>query len=211
MSFDMDIDIDSIMKSVVAFTKTPEGKALIQDALLDIARGNIDAGASSSGGDVSRGAPLTPELMEEAANKMIHVMATTAGDPGYGLPPSVIRHFEYLESGKPIEFGLDNGGVEFHVNLYFMDDLSRPSLIAVGKHSKGNRTGPGVDDIVSLFNEGYDARKTVYGIWEGHNDDNPIPSLSHRDPLHFIEQAVSDFNGNYGAKYGCEAKVIIDE
>ena len=49
----------------------------------------------------------------------------------------------------------------------------------------------GVDNIVALFNNGYSARNTVYGLWHG----SKIKSLQSRDGLRFIQAAKQSFEG----------------
>ena len=49
----------------------------------------------------------------------------------------------------------------------------------------------GVDNIVALFNNGYQASNTVYGSWHG----KKIKSLQARDGLHFVQAAQRSFEG----------------
>ena len=51
----------------------------------------------------------------------------------------------------------------------------------------------GVDNIVKLLNDGYVAKKSVYGYWHG----TPIWSKSIRDGAHFIEDSKSKFMTKY--------------
>lgn len=52
----------------------------------------------------------------------------------------------------------------------------------------------GVENIVLLFDKGYDTGgKKVRGIWEGHTD-KEIWSLAHRDGQHFMQDFVDTFN-----------------
>lgn len=61
----------------------------------------------------------------------------------------------------------------------------------------------GVTNIVALLNNGYHASKYVYGNWHGEN----IRSLKDRKGLHFMQDAIKEFNAKYGAKYGCKAEL----
>ena len=72
-----------------------------------------------------------------------------------------------------------------------------------------------------MLNNGYNAKGYVYGWWEGHEptEDNAyrsgwtgsgstdayIRSRKDREGLQFIQQAVQDFNGNYGSDYNVVA------
>lgn len=62
----------------------------------------------------------------------------------------------------------------------------RPSLIP-------ERYG-GVTDMFALFNNGYSASNRVYGMWHGEH----IGSLTSREPLHFIQDAVDGLSGGDG-------------
>lgn len=61
----------------------------------------------------------------------------------------------------------------------------------------------GVDNIVALFNNGYKASDYVYGNWHG----NRVRSTISRPGLNFMQEAVSDFNGGYGAANDIVAKL----
>ena len=148
---------------------------------------------------------LTEDKMWEAVSKFLYVMRVTAAE--YGLPESVMEHINGLESAGQIRKTPDG----YEIALYFEGDLHRDSL--------DNDLGyEGVDNIVALFNNGYHARNYVYGWWEGHKatgdgvlrsgvgtDFAWVRSKKEREPLHFIQQAVHDFNVNYGADYGVTA------
>ena len=49
----------------------------------------------------------------------------------------------------------------------------------------------GVDNIIALFNNGYSASNTVYGLWHGKR----IKSLQSRDGLRFVQAAKRSFEG----------------
>ena len=59
----------------------------------------------------------------------------------------------------------------------------------------------GVDNIIALFNNGYNAYKSIGGYWHG----DYITSLQRREALHFIQNAINDFNTRYGKQYKCNA------
>ena len=71
---------------------------------------------------------------------------------------------------------------------------------------------------MALLNNGYHAKDYVYGDWDGHSPTGEskfdgrsidtsayIRSRKDREGLQFIQQAVRDFNGNYGADYNVTA------
>lgn len=69
----------------------------------------------------------------------------------------------------------------------------------------------------------YHAQNYVYGWWDNHSpsgaaighslyNDNYawVRSKKERDALKFIQQAISDFNGNYGSEYNITAVIAAD-
>ena len=196
----MAVNLDSIMKKVDRFSKSVEGKKRIQ-AVLD--RYKKEGVRKTAAGDVI----VTEDMMHEAAAKLIHVLRQTAA--GFGLPASVMEHFDSLDASNPIE--MPDGSTVMYI--YFVDNLHRESL---DPDSYG-----GVDNIIAVLNNGYSAGDYVYGWWEGHEptENNAyrsgwtggrlgrayIRSRKDREGLRFIQQAISDFNGNYGSDYNVTA------
>lgn len=207
------IDMSSIMKKVGAYAKSPDGIKR-QTAVLDKYR---KEGVRKTGtGD----RVITTTDMEDAAAKLALMITNAArsyaGMSGSGgIPPSVMSLIETLDYTKPME--MSDGS--YVVNLYFCladrDALYRPSLLD---------TYGGIDNIIALFNSGYNASDYVYGYWDNHQytgewnilRQNPfsdfayIRSRKERDGLYFMQSGVDDFNGNYGSYYGANA-VLGDE
>lgn len=196
------INLDSIMKKVTAYSRTDSGKAKMREVIQKYrAEGTGNTGA---GGKV-----MTEADMWTAASKMIAVLRSTA--QSYGLPASVMRHFDSLECSKIYEMP-DGSSV---IYIYFEDELHRDSLYPEGYD--------GVQNIIALLNNGYHAKDYVYGSWEGHSPTGEskldgrsidtsayIRSRKDREGLQFIQQAISDFNGNYGADYNVTAVASDD-
>lgn len=194
----MNINIDSIMSKVSAYAQSSAGKEKMNKRIQQYVSSGVKQTAA---GDKI----LTEDKMWEAVSKFLYVMRVTAAE--YGLPESVMEHINGLESAGQIRKTPDG----YEIALYFAGDLHRDSL--------DNDLGyEGVDNIVALFNNGYHARNYVYGWWDGHKatgdgvlrsgvgtDFAWIRSKKEREPLHFIQQAVHDFNANYGADYGVTA------
>lgn len=194
----MNINIDSIMSKVSAYAQSSAGKEKMNKRIQQYVSSGVKQTAA---GDKI----LTEDKMWEAVSKFLYVMRVTAAE--YGLPESVMEHINGLESAGQIRKTPDG----YEIALYFEGDLHRDSL--------DNDLGyEGVDNIVALFNNGYHARNYVYGWWEGHKatgdgvlrsgvgtDFAWVRSKKEREPLHFIQQAVHDFNANYGADYGVTA------
>ena len=191
------INLDSIMRKVSAYSRTDNGKAKMRDVI----QRYRDSGTGRTGaGDKV----ITKEDMLIAADKMISVLRSTA--QSYGLPASVMKHFDSLDCSRVYEMP-DGTSV---IYVYFMDDLHRNSLQPEGYN--------GVHNIVALLNNGYHAKNYVYGYWEGHSPTGEsrfdgrsidtsayIRSRKDREGLQFIQQAINDFNGNYGADFNVTA------
>jgi len=194
----VNINIDSIMSKVSAYAQSSAGKEKMNKRIQQYVSSGVKQTAA---GDKI----LTEDKMWEAVSKFLYVMRVTAAE--YGLPESVMEHINGLESAGQIRKTPDG----YEIALYFEGDLHRDSL--------DNDLGyEGVDNIVALFNNGYHARNYVYGWWDGHKatgdgvlrsgvgtDFAWVRSKKEREPLHFIQQAVHDFNANYGADYGVTA------
>lgn len=194
------IDESTIMAKLHAWEKIPENKKRMDAKIREISgRGGM---ATTAAGSRVR----TEEDMLMAADKFIDILQKCAEDAG--LPESVMAHFRELFASRPVK--LPNG--ETVIVVRFGGDLHRDSL-------ENDHGYEGIDNIVALFNNGYDARNYVYGWWNGHTattdevsfrsgtdgDYAWVRSKLSRPALNFIQQAVADFNGNYGADYGAVA------
>ena len=98
-----------------------------------------------------------------------------------------VRDIVSERSGKSfldyIDFDVENKNNSWIVNVSFNEyQTHRDSLWKEGYPS-------GVQ-LVDIYNNGMDARGSVYGEWYG----NSIESNPHRDALHFIQNAVAKFN-----------------
>lgn len=191
------INLDSIMQKVTAYSQTENGKAKMRDVIRQYRTSGT--GKTGAGDKV-----VTETDMWTAASKMISVLRSTA--QSYGLPASVMKHFDSLECSKIYEMA-DGTSV---IYIYFEDDLHRDSLYSDGYD--------GIKNIVALLNNGYHAKDYVYGYWEGHSPAGEskfdgrsidtsayIRSRKDREGLQFIQQAIQDFNGNYGADFNVTA------
>lgn len=201
------INMSSIMSKVGAYSRSVDGKLRMKDCIEKyVANGRSKTAAGDN--------VMTNDRMWEAAAKMITVLRTTANE--YDLPESVRKHFDSLECTSPIK--LNDGKMVVYV--YFQDEidggLRRESL----EDGEGGHTGEGINNIIALFNNGAHASKYVYGWWNGHKPHGEalarsggqldadyawVRSRKDRDALHFIQQAVADFNGNYGYEYDVTA------
>lgn len=193
------INMSSIMSKVGTYSRSVSGKLRMKECIDKYA---ADGKGKTAGG----GKVMTETDMLEAGAKLIQVLQETAR--ACDLPQSIMQHFNSLECSKPIK--MPDGSTLMYV--YFEDNLRRESL----DDGINGYTGEGIDNIVALFNNGYHASDYVYGWWDGHQATAStlfrsgsdikanyawVRSQKDREGLHFIQQAVDDFNGNYGAEY----------
>ena len=192
------INIGSIMQKVDAYGRSVNGKLRMKECIERYAAEGVNKTAA---GDKV----ITETEMWKAAAKLISVLKSTA--QSCDLPASVMQHFDSLHCSEIYEMP-DGSSV---IYIYFGGDLHRDSLYSEGYD--------GIDNIVALLNNGYHARNYVYGWWEGHSptgdnsyrsggfdsNDAWVRSRKDRNGLGFIQQAVQDFNGNYGADFNVTA------
>lgn len=176
---------DDILKEIEKFLKTSDGKKIVSKYAEDVIDGKEDPGNTGI---------MTKDNMKSYAGEMISILREEAEH----LPKSVYDHFSslYFEEPERVSHNKDKDYYDYVTTIKFGDDLSRMSLeITYGKR-KGERTGEGIDNIVDLFNDGYNASKSVYGKWNGHGNDI-IQSTDKRKGLHFMEKAVERFNNKH--------------
>ena len=191
------VNMASIMQKVEAYGRSVNGKLRMKECIEKYAADGVNKTAA---GDKV----ITETEMWTAAAKLISVLRSTA--QSYGLPGSVMRHFDSLSASKIIR--MPDGSASIYI--YFGDDLHRDSLYP--------EEYDGVRNIVALLNNGYHARDYVYGWWDNHSPTGDsiyrsglnassawIRSRKDREGLHFIQQAINDFNGNYGADFNVTA------
>lgn len=191
------INMASIMNKVEAYGRSVNGKLRMRECIQNYA--NAGKTETAAGDKV-----LTEKDMLLAASKMIQVLRSTA--QSYGLPASVMRHFDMLDT-SPVYKMPDGSSI---IYIRFDDNLHRDSLYSDGYD--------GIENIVALLNNGYHARNYVYGDWDGHSPTGEsrfdgrsidtsayIRSRKDREGLHFIQQAIQDFNGNYGSDFNVTA------
>ena len=197
----------SLESKLAAYLKSPAAKKKIDAKMQEY--------HSSGAAYTTSGVSLAPEdRMMHASAKFMELLHKNA--LACDLPASVIKHIEDMMSARPIQ--TKDG---FELPLFLGGDLHRNSLDdGWGIGSNGYN---GIDNIVALFNNGYTASNYVYGWWYGHRgttpevrfrsgdlgfgdvDDAWVRSKISREPLHFIQQTIADFNGNYGADYDVTA------
>lgn len=172
------INMDAILAKAKAHMGSKDGKNKVNTVVNKLMLGNIRLQSGE-----------TTHSPEEAATKFIEVLRRSIESSG--LSTGAIEAVSNIEHGSAHQLGDSN---TYIVSIYFTGDLSRPSLDT-------DRYPKGVRDIVNIFNYGApkDGHKMhpVYGEWHGTEtwSRTVIPGA------HFIEQAVTDFMGNYASEY----------
>ena len=169
----------SILSKVDQYLSSSDGQDRVKKA--------IDAKMMTGSSGGSGGSSV--HTIQEAADKFIEVLRKTIDSSSLSDYARRALYAADLDNTSPYKV---KDGV-YEVRVYFSDDLYRPSLVP-------NKYG-GIDNIVALLNNGVDhTMNPVYGIWQGVTSQK-IRSKTVIPGAHFIEQAVSDFMGNYGYDY----------
>lgn len=199
----MNINMGSIMSKVSSYTKSAEGKGRMKEY---IGQCRSQGRYKTLGGSTI----ITEDEMISASGKMIQLIQE-AGRAAE-LPESVMNHLYCLEV-SPVTYRKDGSAVMY---IYFSGDLYRESL----EDGDNGYTGDGINNIVALFNNGAHASNFVYGWWNGHNPTGVsldraggdlksgyawVRSKKDREALHFIQNAVANFNENWGGLYNATA------
>lgn len=183
------INMDSILDKVYAWERSDKGQKKIQGTVNKYVRNNV--GRTKAGSRV-----VTQRDMLNAARKLVQTIKDTAH--GCDLPTSVLAHFDSLSIGK-LQRQADDS---YTIEINFTDDLTRESL-------QPEKYG-GVRNIIAIFNNGYPADRSrseaishVAGYWHG----KETVALEFRPGLYFLQDAVNDFNMNYGIPLGMYAEL----
>ena len=183
------INMDSILDKVYAWERSDKGQKKIQGTVNKYARNNVSR--TKAGSRV-----VTQRDILDAARKLVQTIKDTAH--GCDLPTSVLAHFDSLSIGK-LQRQADDS---YTIEINFTDDLTRESL-------QPEKYG-GVRNIIAIFNNGYPADRSrseaishVAGYWHG----KETVALEFRPGLYFLQDAVNDFNMNYGMPLGMYAEL----
>ena len=194
----MVINENSIFSKVKKYVKSADGKAKAKEY---INRCKEEGIRETNAGSLI----ITRDTAHAIAYELIQNLQQMAAilEMSRVLPHGVAEHFRYL-SAEITEEGKDGG---FVVGIYFDDDLHRDSMIGYNRHTGtlSERTGDGIDNIIALFNNGYDAGGAVYGFWE--NAGVFTWSLRNRPHLGFMEGEIDRFNAQYSRSV-CHAELL---
>ena len=172
------INMESILAKAKACTNTSQFQQKVQQKADVLIR---EGGVAQT----SSGRMVTISGMQMAAAKFIEVLQNEIESSGIAIADAIS-----LTRSDPYKVGTN----KYQIQVSFTGDLHRDSLVA-GKYDGAD---DGVDNIIALFNNGYSAGNTVYGIWHGEQ----IASLPTRPGIHFIASAVRNYMANYASEYG---------
>ena len=176
----IEINKASIQAKVRQFGNTPAGKAKAENVL----QTKIETGVSLCTiiGDVT-----TEADMVAAGQHMKALLLSHAS----GMPASLLGLVSAIDVGAPVNCG--DG--KYTITLNFSGNLVRQSL-APSVYDP-------VDNILALFNNGYNARNFVFGEWPGHGyTGSKLARLGN----HFVNRACATFNSVYGSQYHAKAE-----
>lgn len=189
----------SILKKVEFWATTTKGKKAFDRAIAD---------AAKNGGKLPSGETVVkPQNFENASRTMERLirkhLPKQIKETGSGLYHITVRGKEDYSVGNPAAYV-----------IFSEESVRRESLLT--DRTESGRTGAGIDHIVQLFNNGVRASNKVYGWWEGakpKGENNKrgeseyawVASTNERPALHFMQDAVNEFNATYAEKYGVKA------
>lgn len=183
------INYDAILDKVYAYAESPKGQDRMQQKINNYILRNVKR--TQAGSRV-----ITYRDMIDAGDKLIDTIKKSAH--GCDLPSSVLAHFDSLKRGRSVK----QPDGSYVMEISFTDDLTRASL-------QPEKYG-GVRNIIAIFNNGYpndrgrsEAISHVAGYWHG----KETVALEYRPGLYFLQDAVNDFNMNYGMPLGMYAEV----
>lgn len=184
----MGVSASVIMDKISAYAKTSEGQKRMQNKIQSYINGS-DPHVKSTGKTYGGGKIMNNQQMIEAAKDFIAMLKRAAASAG--LPNSVMEHVESFMFTAP--FIASDGSAS--IQIYMSDDPHRPSLYP--------QKYDGVDNIVAIFNSGYNAKSKVYGKWH----DKYVSSLDKRQGAFFIQDAVAEFISKYSSDFDVSIEV----
>lgn len=191
----MGIDMGSIMKKVKAYSATSKGQKEITEA-------TVNRLHTSKGSDKG----LNEKSIVGYGYKLGQAIYSNAYE---NFPDSVSYLLSNFFVSEPVlDIGRTSNGkyIYYNVSLDFdcpPSSLYRPSL---AKDKNGTEhTGEGINNIIALFENGYDTDHIWWGYWESHSNMH-IRTKPYRPALGVIADAIHDWAGEVGAMAYLEIK-----
>ncbi len=168
----------AITEKVEAYLKSAQGKKKMQDKVDQYI--DKDVRTSQAGSKI-----ITIQLANQMAHELCDMINSNAA--ASGLAPGVLAHVQSATviSAQKGYMGSIKAGISFRDA-----DMSRPSEIP--------QIYGGVDNIVAMFEFGWNAKAPLYGYWSIVHD--YVHTRQFQPGLHFIQNAVSEFNAKYASQ-----------
>ena len=133
---------------------------------------------------------------EGESDRIVHILLDIIQDH---LPDSIKSNIqlELSDISNPKYIDATN---KFKIDITFPQEMLHRDSLYPQQYPQG------VDNIIALLNNGINAKAHVYGWWNTAHAN--VVSVKDRDALHFIQDAIIEFNNQYGNTYKCFA--IID-
>lgn len=188
-----EISIDAIERKLKSYAGSSSGKRVMSNKITEYRK---SWKSKTNAGD----SVYTEKDLHNIALDLIRslqMMAVRLESQGV-FPRSVSDHFLSL---RVVSIDEEFDG-RYSVSISFDDDLSRDSLLCVGSKQSGSgsvawsdRTGGGIDNIISLFDTGYSSTKRVFGFWE--NAGVVTFNKTSRPFLGFMQDELDNFKIKY--------------
>ena len=122
---------------------------------------------------------------------------------GNQLLQTILNHFPTSLSKLKPELSTSVSEIKtsdgyYRIDIEFPEDVIRRKSLYPEKYEV-------IDNIISLFNNGYQAKNTVYGYWA--TAGKRVTSISSRPSLAFMQDAINNFNMIYANQYSCHAEL----
>lgn len=195
------VNMNSIMSKLRVYSSTKEGRSKMSDKINEYVDAGIEKTNAGSNVTTDRDVyELAMELISDLQNAA--AQACAIGE----MPESVARHFDSLDIvAYSDKYDKELGMRFYHIEISFMDDMSRNSLLKTTAHAEGGsygrydaaRTGTGINNIVALFEFGHmkPHESNVKGYWE--SQDVVVRAKTNRQGLGLIQGAIDNFNRRY--------------
>ena len=175
----MQIDINAILAKAKKFIDSPKGKKKMQEEQM---RSFTESSAARKATDAYFDVLYkTVKSDPRASESLLEIVGNLKGT-------SII--------GKPIKTNNNSITIDIAFN---QKSLERESLYL-------DRSGGGADNILAIFNNGYDtAKRMPIGDWEHRGRWYHIQAPSHRDALKFMQAASENYINKYKDKNGIKS------
>ena len=177
ITIDCSLDEAAVEAKVKKYLNSPQGKKKLQDKVNQYI--DNDTRQSQGGSKI-----VTLAWANELARELCDLINSHAA--GAGLAESVQAHVQSL---TPLWAERGHLG-SVKAGLSFRDaNMARPSVIP--------QIYGGVDNIVAMFEFGWNAKAPLFGWW--HIVHDYVQTRQFQPPLHFIGSAVEEFNSKYAS------------